>query len=75
MMYQNPEEKANKLLNNAIEAAAIFSQLTQKQVDKIVEAVFKAGFAHRIKLAKMAAKETGIGRWEDKVIKNGSSPK
>jgi acetaldehyde dehydrogenase/alcohol dehydrogenase len=54
----------------AVEAAAVFSQFDQKQTDAIVRAVYEAAFKNRISLAKLAATETGIGRWEDKVIKN-----
>lgn len=60
----------NDILNRALASAAIFSQLNQEQTDKIVNAVYEAGLNSRIKLAKMAAEETGIGKWEDKVIKN-----
>ncbi|OGV54000.1 MAG: hypothetical protein A2017_02090 [Lentisphaerae bacterium GWF2_44_16] len=63
-------ELVNDILNRALASAAIFSQLNQKQTDKIVNAVYEAGLNNRIKLAKMAAEETGIGKWEDKVIKN-----
>ena len=38
--------------------------------DRVTEAVFKAGFDSRIRLAKQALAETGLGKWEDKVIKN-----
>ncbi|HJO95168.1 MAG TPA: aldehyde dehydrogenase family protein [Victivallales bacterium] len=64
------EKKVNKLLTNAVEASAEFSQFDQKQTDRIVEAVYIAAFKNRVKLAKMAAEETGLGKWEDKVIKN-----
>ncbi|MFH1791992.1 MAG: aldehyde dehydrogenase family protein, partial [Candidatus Omnitrophota bacterium] len=47
-----------------------FSQLDQERVDRIVRAVYEAGFKNRVKLAKMAHDETGLGRWEDKVLKN-----
>jgi len=47
-------QKVNSLLNNATESAAVFSQLNQKQTDKIVKAVYKAAFKNRVKLAKMA---------------------
>ncbi len=60
----------NEIMDNAMEAAAIFSQYDQDQVDKIVRAVFIAGFNNRVRLAKFANEETGIGRWEDKVMKN-----
>ncbi len=58
------------VLTRALSAAAIFSQLNQKKTDRIVRAVYEAGLNNRIKLARMAADETGIGKWEDKVIKN-----
>lgn len=67
---ENHLEYANDLMDKAIMAAAEFNQLNQAQTDKIVEAVYKAGFNNRVKLAKMAREETGLGIWQDKVIKN-----
>ena len=32
--------------------------------------MFEAGFNQRVRLAHMAAEETGLGIWQDKVIKN-----
>ncbi len=58
------------ILFNAKTSAAIFSQFTQNQVDNIVESVYKAAFDNRVRLAKMAVEETGIGLWEHKVMKN-----
>ncbi|MFH0760338.1 MAG: aldehyde dehydrogenase family protein [Bacteroidota bacterium] len=63
-------EKADELLGKALLAAAEFQQFNQEQTDRIVEAVFKAGFDNRVRLAKMACEETGMGVWEHKVIKN-----
>lgn len=63
-------EIAETLVSKARVAAAIFQQLNQKETDKIVEAVFRAGFNARIELARMAVEETGIGIQEHKVIKN-----
>ncbi len=63
-------EKANDILDKAQLAAAEFQQYNQEQTDRIVESVFKAGFNNRVKLAKMAQEETGMGIWEHKVIKN-----
>ncbi|RLD11674.1 MAG: hypothetical protein DRI44_03055 [Chlamydiae bacterium] len=60
----------NAVVRKAKAAAAIFGQLSQKHVDKIVYEVCKAGFDNRIKLAKLAVEETQLGKWEDKVIKN-----
>lgn len=58
------------IMEKASFAAAIFSQLGQEHTDRIVKAVYEAGFKNRIKLAKLAHDETGMGVWEDKVIKN-----
>ncbi|MFC1617230.1 aldehyde dehydrogenase family protein [Candidatus Margulisiibacteriota bacterium] len=58
------------LILNASSAAAVFSQLDQFQTDKIVKAVYEAAFKNRVRLAKLAYEETGIGKWEDKTIKN-----
>jgi acetaldehyde dehydrogenase / alcohol dehydrogenase len=67
-MKKFPE--VDQLMEKAVHAAAIFNQLDQEHTDRIVRAVYEAGFNNRIRLAKMAYEETGIGKWEDKVIKN-----
>jgi len=61
---------ADEILDKAILAGALFHQFDQEQTDFIVKKVFEAGFENRIKLAKMAANETGLGVWQHKVIKN-----
>ena len=61
---------ADELLDRAVLAGALFYQFDQQQTDLIVKRVFEAGFNNRVKLAKMAADETGIGIWQHKVIKN-----
>lgn len=58
------------IMERATAAAAVFSQYGQAETDRIVEAAYRAGFAARVRLAKMATEESGIGRWEDKVLKN-----
>lgn len=58
------------VMDKASTAAAVFSQYDQSETDRIVEAVYRAGFDARVSLARHAHEETGIGRWEDKVIKN-----
>ncbi len=58
------------VVEKASYAAAVFSQLSQEHVDRIVRAVYERGFKDRIRLAKLAYEETGIGNWKDKVIKN-----
>ncbi|MFC1566596.1 aldehyde dehydrogenase family protein [bacterium] len=60
----------NTIVSKAMQAAAVFSQLDQEHTDKIVRAVYEAAFNNRVKLAKMAQEETGIGKWEHKTIKN-----
>jgi acetaldehyde dehydrogenase/alcohol dehydrogenase len=61
---------ANEMLERAREAAGIFTQYNQQEVDRIVEAAARAGAARHIELARMAHDETGMGVFEDKVIKN-----
>ena len=51
-------------------AQAKFATYTQEQVDKIFLAAATAANKARIRLAKMAVEETGMGVVEDKVIKN-----
>ena len=60
----------NQMAEKALKALDEFSGFTQEQVDKITEAMTKAGVANERKLAEMAVEETGIGNVEDKVIKN-----
>ncbi len=52
------------------EAQKIYSTYSQDKVDKIFKAAAIAANKERIKLAKMAVEETGMGIVEDKVIKN-----
>ena len=58
------------VMEKAVLAAGVFHQLDQAHTDRIVKAVYEAGFANRVRLAKMAVEETGMGRWQDKVTKN-----
>ena len=58
------------IMQRATAAAGIFSQYDQAQTDRIVEAAYRAGFAARVRLARQAQQESGIGRWDHKVIKN-----
>lgn len=61
---------ADDLVSEAREAAAIFTQYSQEEVDRIVNAAAKAGAGRYIELSRMAVDETGRGVFEDKVIKN-----
>ena len=67
---RDPKAVADDMVAQARQAAAIFTQYDQEQVDAIVAAAAKAGAARRIELARMACEETGMGVFEDKVIKN-----
>jgi acetaldehyde dehydrogenase/alcohol dehydrogenase len=58
------------IMNKAMTAVAEFRQLDQQQTDRIVEAVYRAGFNNRINLAKMAIAETKLGILKDKILKN-----
>ena len=60
----------NRVMSQAQQAADRFCNFSQAQIDRIVKTIYIAGFNNRIKLAKMAWEETGIGIWEDKVSKN-----
>ena len=68
-------QEINNYLTNAKLAALTFNGYTQINVDKIVKAVYLAGMKERVEMAKMAVTETGMGKWEDKVIKNILSTK
>ncbi|MCB0878571.1 MAG: bifunctional acetaldehyde-CoA/alcohol dehydrogenase [Thermoleophilia bacterium] len=52
------------------EAAAQFRQLDQREVDEIVWRMARAGLLAAYDLARMAVDETGIGLYEDKVLKH-----
>jgi acetaldehyde dehydrogenase / alcohol dehydrogenase len=51
-------------------AAAVFTQFTQQDVDRIVKAIVLAGLEQAQYLARLAIEETRLGVLEDKAIKN-----
>jgi len=63
-------EFADQILGRAAQAGAVFAELGQAETDRIVDAVHIAAFNHRVHLARLANEETGMGRWQDKVLKN-----
>lgn len=69
MKVTNAEELRLKL-EEVRKAQKIFASYTQEQVDEIFRQAAMAANNARIKLAKMAVEETGMGIVEDKVIKN-----
>ncbi len=58
------------LVSQARTAAAVFTQYTQEDVDRIVKAMVLAGLAQAQPLARLAVEETKLGVMEDKVLKN-----
>ncbi len=69
-MSVSDQNLVEEIMEKAVMASAEFGELDQAATDHIVRAVYEAGFNQRISLAKMAAEETGLGVWQDKVIKN-----
>ena len=59
-----------RLVSQARSAAAIFSQYTQEDVDRIVKAIALAGLEQAQPLARLAVEETRLGVMEDKFLKN-----
>ncbi len=58
------------LVSQARTAAAVFTQCTQEDVDRIVRPMVLAGQEQAQHLARLAIEETKLGVLEDKVIKN-----
>ena len=58
------------LVSQARTAAAVFTQYTQEEVDRIVRAMVLAGLEQAQYLARLAIEETRLGVLEDKAIKN-----
>ena len=63
-------QEVRNLVNAAKKAQDILKTFSQEQVDKICLAISKAGLAHACELAEMAVAETGMGKYEDKCVKN-----
>ena len=63
-------QEARLLCRQAETAQRILADMSQQQLDRIVEAVAKAFSAAAVELAELAAAETGFGNPEDKTTKN-----
>ena len=61
---------ANELIEKACIATGIYNELDQEETDKIVRSIYKKALEARVRLAKLASFETGIGVWEHNAIKN-----
>ena len=69
MKVTNAQE-LTKRIEELRKAQKEFAKLNQEQVDEIFRQAALAANHNRIKLAKMAVEETGMGIVEDKVVKN-----
>ena len=71
---QEPVSTANaqiqELLTKARAAQAVFEAFSQEQVDAIVKSIGKYVYDSAEALARMAVDETGLGVYEDKILKN-----
>lgn len=63
-------QEARELVKSAYLSQQILAGFDQAGVDKIVEAMAKAGYENARRLAQMAVEETGFGVADDKVLKN-----
>ena len=63
-------QEVRDLVAAAKTAAAELAGFSQEKLDRICAAIAGACMDHAEELAKMAVRETGFGRWEDKVLKN-----
>ncbi len=63
-------ELVDGTMGRAAAAARVLAGLGQEATDRIAEAVYRAGYASRVRLARMACEETRLGVLRDKVWKN-----
>ena len=63
-------QEARDLVTRAHRAQRVFASATQEQVDQIVRAMGEAAERAAEPLARLAADETRMGRYADKVLKN-----
>jgi succinate-semialdehyde dehydrogenase len=62
--------QVKRLVGRARVAQTAYEAFSQEQVDVIVKGIGKYVFDHAEMLAQMAVEETGIGVYEDKIMKN-----
>ncbi len=62
--------QVKRLVGRARVAQTAYETFSQEQVDAIVKGIGKYVFDHAEMLAQMAVEETGIGVYEDKILKN-----
>src|SRR6516164_9961980 len=64
------DTQVKQLVAKARVAQAAFESFSQEQVDAIVKGIGKYVYDNAEELARMAVDETGIGVYEDKILKN-----
>lgn len=69
------KEYVVNLINKARIAQNKFEKYSQEQVDEAVRAIGKAVYDNGELLARLAVDETGMGRYEDKIVKNKGKSK
>ncbi len=65
-----PDTEIQNLVARARTAQAAYEQMSQEEVDAIVKGVGQYVFDNAEPLARMAVDESGIGLYEDKILKN-----
>lgn len=68
--YSSTSTQVQELVKKARVAQAAFESFPQDQVDAIVKGIGKFVYDNAEMLARMAIDETGIGDFEDKILKN-----
>ena len=63
-------QEARLLCRQAEKAQKVLAEMSQQQLDSIVEAVASAFSSSALELAELAVRETGFGNVEDKITKN-----
>lgn len=63
-------QQARNMMRKSKEAQKVLAEFSHDEIDRLLRAITDACEANAEMLAKMAAEETGFGRWQDKVLKN-----
>lgn len=71
----NEKEYVLDLINKACIAQKRFEKYSQEQVDEVVRVIGKAVYDNGEILARLAVDETGMGVYEDKIVKNKGKSK
>jgi succinate-semialdehyde dehydrogenase len=71
----SPKDYVLSVIDRARDAQRVFEGFSQRQVDEAVRAIGKAVFDNGEMLARLAVDETGMGRYEDKIVKNRGKSK